>query len=426
MRVQPRIFWHEQAPQESPPMPLAQDARTEVVVVGGGVAGLSCAQALGKQGRKVVLLEKDRCGSGASGKSSGFVTPDSEMELCDLIRNLGPGVAKRLWEFALGGVEAILANIRRFGIDCDLQVQDSLFLAASKKGAAVVQAEHAARQAFGYGSTLHDRESLTSLLGSNGSHGGLRYSRTFGINAHRYCRAMRDVLLQSGVVIHEQTRVTAAGKGQVTANGHTVRADAVVLCLDRFLPEVDVIPRQVYHVQTFLAVSAPLRDAQVAAIFPEARLMVWDTDLIYQYFRVIGGNRLLIGAASLLYTYGKERAVAPRILRKMRSWLGQRFPHVPVEIEYFWPGLIGVSKDFLPLAARDTADPTLSFMAGATGLAWADALGRYVAEMIQSNRRDFEAEFDPGRRFPIGNFVQGLIGKPNAFALSHGIEKYFR
>src|SRR6185436_16971693 len=98
-----RVFWHEAGSPALPP--LAQDARTEIVVVGGGVAGLSCAQALSEKGCKVVLLEKDQCGSGASGRSSGFVTPDSEMELSDLIRNLGPHVAKRLWEFALGGVE---------------------------------------------------------------------------------------------------------------------------------------------------------------------------------------------------------------------------------------------------------------------------------------------------------------------------------
>lgn len=397
------------------------------MVVGGGVAGLSCAQALIEQGRRVVLLERSTCGGGASGRSSGFVTPDSEMELSDLLRNRGPEDAKRLWEFAVGGVDAIRGNIERHGIDCDLQVQDSLFLASSRKGASVVQGEHDARMRLGYGSTLYDGETIRSVLGAEGFFAGVRYPGTFGINAHLYCQAMRDFLRRSGAEIYEQSPVTDIEEGGVQANGHTVRADVVVLCLDRFLPEVGVLTKEVHHAQTFLAVTAPLTEAQLSAIFPETRLMVWDTDLIYQYFRVTGDRRLLLGAASLLYTYERNaRPVAPRILGKMRAWLGERFPRMRIEIEYFWPGLIGVSKDFIPLAARDPVHSTIYVVSGATGLPWAAALGRYLADKIQSNRSDFDTEFDPHRRFPVGDRVQSVIGKPTAFALSHGIVKYLR
>ncbi len=396
-------------------------------MVGGGVAGLACAQALSEQGHKVVLLEKETCGSGASGRSSGFITPDSEMELSDLVRNRGAERAKRLWDFVVGGVDAIRENIERFRIDCDFQLQDSLFLANSPKGASKVNGEHDARTRVGYDSTLYDANTIRSVLRSKECCGGVRYTGTFGINAYLYCQAMRDILIESGVTIHEQSCVTEIREGRVTANGFAVRADAIVLCVDRFLPELRELPDEVYHLQTFLAVSAPLTDAQVSTIFPESRLMVWDSDLIYQYFRVTGDNRLLLGASSALYTYArKQRAVAPRILRKMRAFVRRKFPHTPVEIEYFWPGFIGVSKDLLPLAARDAARPTISFVSGATGLAWAAALGRYMAEKLQSNRSDFDAEFDPNRRFAVGPGLQRYIGKPSAFALSHGIVKLLR
>jgi gamma-glutamylputrescine oxidase len=424
----PRIYWHEQRPPGvARPAPLAHDVRTEVVVVGGGVAGLSCAQALSEQGRSVVVLEASTCGGGASGRSSGFITPDAEMELRDLVRSRGPESAKRLWDFAADGVDAIRQNIERNAIDCDLQVQDALFLASSQKGAGVVRDEHATRGQLGYRSTLYDAETIRSVLSMEGAFAGVRAAGTFGINAFAYCQGMRDTLRQSGVVIHERSPVTEVGEGQVQANGATVHAEVVVLCLDRFLPELGVLPQQVYHAQTFLAVSAPLTDAQLATMFPERRLMLWDTDLIYQYVRVLGDNRLLIGAASLLYTYAQaERPLAPRIARKMRAWLRSRFPQVNVELQFFWPGLIGVSKDFLPLAARDAEQPATCVVSGATGLPWAAALGRYMAEKIQSQRSDFDAEFDPRRRFPVGVVVQSLIGRPSAFALSHGIVKYFR
>ena len=424
----PRVYWHEQRPRPAHTFPpLASDTETDVVVVGGGVAGLACAQAMNEQGHKVVLLEREGCGSGASGRSSGFITPDSEMELSTLVRTRGMERAKGLWEFVVSGVHDIRGNIERFHIDCDFQPQDSLFLANSPKGAAKVRREHDARTRVGYESTLYDASTIRSVLGSPECCGGVRYSSTFGINAFLYCQAIRDVLCDSGVTIHEQSRVTEIGEGRVKANGFTVRADAVVLCVDHFLPELDVLPTEVYHLQTFLAVSAPLTDAQVSTIFPESRMMVWDSDLIYQYFRLTGDNRLLVGASSARYTYARRiHARVPRILSKMQAFVREKFPNTPIEFEYFWPGFIGVSKDLLPLAGQDPARPTISFVSGATGLAWAAALGRYMAERLTSNRDDLDDEFDPHRHFVAGRVLQRLIGKPSAFALSHGVVKLLK
>ena len=424
----PRVYWHEQRPRPARALPpVANDAQTEVVVVGGGVAGLACAQALNQQGHKVVLLELDVCGSGASGRSSGFITPDSETGLSALVRTHGQDRAKRLWDFVVSGVDGIRENIECHDIDCDFQVQDSLFLANSPKGLSKVRSEYDARTRIGYDSTLYDANTIRSALTSKECCGGVRYSGTFGINAYLYSQAMRDILIESGVRIYEHSCVTEIADGRVTVNGFTIRTNAIVLCMDRFLPELGELPNDVYHIQTFLGASAPLSDAEVSTIFPESRLMAWDSDLIYQYFRVTGDNRLLVGASSLLYTYSsRARAVAPRILRKMRAFARQKFPHTPIEIEYFWQGFIGVSKDLLPLAAVDATRPTISYVSGATGLAWAAALGRYVAEKLHSNRSDFDGEFDPHRRFAVGAALQHVIGKPSAFALSHGVVKLLK
>ena len=424
----PRVYWFEQGTRPTRELPpLNGDTKAEVVVVGGGVAGLACAQALSEQGRKVLLLERDACGSGASGRSSGFITPDSEMELSDLVRTRGPESAKRLWEFVVSGVDDIRRNIEGHDIHCDFQVQDSLFLANSPRGAAKVIKEHDARTRIGYDSTLYDALTIRSVLASKECCGGVRYSGTFAINAYLYCQAMRNILRESGVTIHERSCVTEIGEGRVSANGFTVRADAVVLCVDQWLPGFGLLPNEVYHIQTFLAASAPLTDSQVSMIFPESRLMVWDSELIYDYFRLTGDNRLLVGGSDVLYAYArKAHKSAPRILRKLRAFVRHKFPHTPVEIEYFWPGLIGVSKDFLPLVAQDAARPTISYVSGATGLPWAAALGRYMAGKIASGRSDFDDDFDPHRRFAVGPSLQRFIGKPGAFALSHGVVKLLR
>ena len=57
--------------------------------------------------------------------------------------------------------------------------------------------------------------------------------------------------------------------------------------------------------QTFLGISQPLKPDQIKQIFPANPMMVWDTDLVYNYFRLTGDNRLLIGGGDVLYTYAQ-------------------------------------------------------------------------------------------------------------------------
>ncbi len=408
-------------------MAMSSDQTADVVVVGGGMAGLSCADQLADRGASVVLLEKDFCGAGASGKTSGFITPDSELELSDLIRNRGPEKARQLWEFVSSGVQHIRQNIQKHAIDCDYQVQDSLFIANTAKRFSVVQHEHEGRIAMGYQSTLYDAQSLRSIIGSSAYAGGVRYSGTFGMNSYLYCQAMKDVLVKKGVRVFEGSCVEKIVPEGVLSGPYRVTAPKVIMCTDRFLPENGIAPLDMYHAQTFLSISKPLTERDAKAIFPEERLMVWDTDLIYQYFRITGDNRLLLGAASMLYTYDRtERLNANRIVRKMQAYLHKKFPALSVEIESVWPGLIGVTKDFMPIAAQDLTRPHLFFIGGAAGLPWATALGTYMAEKVMEGRSDLDSEFTPQRPFPISHLPQRIMGTPNAFALSHGIVKYFR
>lgn len=126
--------------------PLKGDVKTDVLIVGGGVAGLASALRLMNTGKKVVLLERNICGGSSTGKSAGFLTPDSELELSQLLRRFGPEGARTLWESATKGVDNMVSVIQKYQIDCDLQKQDSLFIGSRKNGLQSVEEE--AERAF--------------------------------------------------------------------------------------------------------------------------------------------------------------------------------------------------------------------------------------------------------------------------------------
>jgi gamma-glutamylputrescine oxidase len=107
----------------------------------------------------------------------------------------------------------------------------------------------------------------------------------------------------------------------------------------------------------------------------------------------------------------------------MLKYWHDKFPGIELEIEYFWPGLIGASKDFLPVLGADADRPKVLFAGGAAGLPWAASLGKYLADKITNNRCDFDQEFAVERLSPLGGKIDKLLPKPLAFAAAQGIVK---
>ncbi len=423
MSPQEQVFWYLNQPKARQ---LLHEIKTDVVIVGGGIAGLSAAQSFRNKGLSVVLLEQYYCGAGASGKSSGFITPDSELNLSHLIREYGPEKARALWEFVISGVRLIEANIKRFSIDCDYQVQDSCVVANSDHASKLIKHEHEARLQLQYQSAYYTQAQLSSIIGSSGYTGAVRYPNTFGIHAYRYCQAMKNILHDAGVQIYEETPVIKINPDGVDTLYAKVKAKHIIVCADRFIPDLNKLTYDIYHAQTFLMMSAPLPDHEIKKIFPDKKLMVWDTDLIYQYYRINGDNRLMLGGGNILSTYDKqEKYHAKNIGLKLITYFKNKFPDVNIHFEYMWPGLIGISKDILPIVGPDKENKNIYYVGAAAGLPWAAALGAYSADHIIDKRNDFDHYFAPTRKYPWGHTIQKIIGTRAAFALSNFRSLYF-
>lgn len=395
--------------------------KVDVVVVGGGMAGISAAQAFRQRGLSVALLEKNFCGAGASGKSSGFITPDSEFSLHNLINFYGNKQGENLWNFAVSGVDSIRNNIKKYNLNCDYQEQDTLVVATTEHAfKQQIIAEHEARTKLNFGSKLYQQKDLTKVIGSSDYFGGVRYPDTFGIRAYHYCQEMKNVLLQSGVSVFEETEVTNIAHNGVETPFGFVTADLIVVCIDQFITQLKKLMNEIYHVQTFLMMSSPLRPEQIQALFPDKPCMVWDTSLIYNYFRLAQDNRLMLGGAQLSSTYARqEEHHNQAIVKKLTSYFNNKFPQVDVTFDYIWPGLIGITKDIIPLAGRDEHQSNLYYITGAAGLPWAAALGVYSAESCIDKRDDLDEVFSPYRSFALGSTIQKILGTRLTFALSN-------
>jgi gamma-glutamylputrescine oxidase len=417
---QDQVFWYLNRPAVKP---CGQNLTTDVVIIGGGMAGLAAAQAWNARGQKVVLLEKYYCGSGATGKSSGFITPHSELSLTEFAHQYGDQVAGQIWQLLTSGVHDIRQNILQHQFDCDYTPQETLIVATSPKGLKNLTLESQNLAKFGCPSTVHDTQSIQKQISSKLYFGGLAYPDTFRINAYAYCQELKQLLQSQGVLIFEETPVIEIGKDCVTTAQAKISAKQIIVCTDRFTPELGFLKQEIYHAQTFLMCSQVLTEQQISAIFPNQRHLTWDTDLIYNYFCITGQNRLLLGGGSMLNTYNQYPTHdSGYMLNKLTNYFHNHFPDAKVQFEQMWPGLIGLSKDIVPIAGRDQNNPQIYYIAAAAGLSIAAALGRYSAEHLIDGRSDLDKFFSPYRKFPISGLAQTLLGTKLSFALSNLIK----
>jgi gamma-glutamylputrescine oxidase len=210
----------------------------------------------------------------------------------------------------------------------------------------------------------------------------------------------------------------------VHSPGGVVRARAIVVCLDRFAPTMGIAREDVFHAQSFLTLTEPLDDALWSGIFPDAPLLVWDSDLVYQYFRRTGEGRLLVGGGRLSETYAREHPTS-KSFDKLERYARAHFPPLrDVRFTHAWQGLIGMSKDVLPIAGRSPAEPAHYLALCAGGLPWSMLAGECAADILAGRAAPLERFFAPQRRFNRIEAFQPLLGKPLTWALSYYFAKH--
>ena len=408
---------------------LKEDITTECLVIGGGFAGLHAALRLADSGKKVVLVEKRICGGSSSGQSAGFLTPESEKDINQLRKHYGDKKAKQIHNIPKKGVELIVNIAKKYGFNCDLRKQDSLYLSIKKSHNKYIEEETETRKELGLSYEFLDAKNLQKIHPGKGYLMGLRYPGSYGINSFAYCQEMKNLLLKKGVRIHEDTEVHKIEKNTAKTHLGSVTAKKIFVCIDKIQSEFNQeISDKLYHIQTYLAISEPISDEEMKKIFPKGELMCWDTRMIYGHYRPVAGNRIIIGGGTPLATYYPVYLHSMAPINKFIRRLKKRFSNLKdVHFTHYWGGLIDVTPDLEPLIGYDKHNKSIQYAVGCAGLNWAAYCGDYIARRaIEPKKTEDLSEFmGIDRKFVFPSFIQKIFGKIITFGLSH-LYEYFR
>lgn len=405
---------------ETPPdrePPLAGDARADVAIVGGGLTGLGAAIALRRAGIEAVVLEREFCGFGASGRHAGHLTPTIGKDLPTLLLLYGAERTAAIARFADHCVHRAEALIAEHGIACDYAASGNVMAVVHPKQekrlrrAAEVAGKVGANVRFLEPDEMRARGLPPAFLcGALEGSGGT-------LDPGKLVLGLRRAALAAGIRIYEGTRVAGVEKGarwELRSAHGRLRAERVVMATNAWTREIGAPGSRVLPLYVTLFETEPLDDARLAAIggWPR-REGVYTAHEILESYRLTARRTIVGGSKAPRYAFGArpgERGGADArsqgvIARAFR----ERFPALAdVPIARFWGGWIAMTLNFLPSIGALDADRTRWHALGYNGhgVAQALAVGDVLADSIAGRDNEWARLFaKPAPRLPPEPFL---------------------
>jgi len=358
----------------------------EVVVIGGGLTGVSTAYWLSALGIPILLLDRGDLASGATGRNGGHIMADPGINFARRIQQLGLAPAMGILRFVRENFRLLHEFVEVHAIDCDLYTSDLVTLAMNSQQAEYLQKVYGTISAYGLATDFWDSEMVSQKTHSQAFLAGIVRPNHGQFWPAKLVKTLAELASQKGAQLAIHTAVEGIDRHSDSLTIKTTRGDiqaaAVVYATNAYthhlLPELQEI-------------IVPIRGQAVAT---EKVPRLWDFDWSandgYEYAIQRQDGRIILGGMrwrSPTQEVGLEddATIEPTISQSLRTFLSNTFAALrDIKIEYEWTGIMGFTADENPLIGKLPHRPGEYIAAGFTGhgMSFAFLTGKMLAELI--------------------------------------------
>lgn len=379
----PQSLYVDTAPPSSAFPSFAGQGSADVAVIGGGIAGLSCALHLAERGLNVTLVEANDIGWGASGRNGGQVNPGLKLSPRELEAAFGQEQGARLIALGDEGPKLVFRLIECLGIDCAATRKGTLRAVKSARQGVLAQALAEDYAVRGAPVRYLEADAVAAMTGTRQYHGALFDARGGAINPLAYARGLARAAAQSGAAIFTDSPVTGltrTGEGwSLTTPLGTLAARHVALCADAY--QDGLIPglaQSQVPVYSMITATAPLPEASRVKVMPSGAVLYEQADITV-YYRVDETGRLLMGGRSA------SRDILPRDTAFLRTYAEHLWPALRgVAWTHDWNGQLAITTDHMPHIHEPAPGLTAVLGCNGRGVALMTVLGQRLAARIAS------------------------------------------
>jgi glycine/D-amino acid oxidase-like deaminating enzyme/nitrite reductase/ring-hydroxylating ferredoxin subunit len=372
---------------------LDQDSEADVCIIGAGIAGLTTAYLLAKEGKDVIVLEDGPIGGGMTARTTAHLTnalDDRFYELERLFGEEGSQLAAQSHTAAIDRVEEI---VEAENIDCEFERVDGYLFIPPDGRMKVLEDELPAAQRA---SLREVRRLDRAPLESFDTGPCLHFPRQAQFHPLKYLTGLARAIESNGSRIFTDTHADTIEEGFVTTtSGHTISADSIVVATN-----CPVNDRVAIHTKqapyTTYVIGARVERGSVPSI------LLWDAphDLSdpYHYIRIEKGDDydvLIVGGED--HKTGQQHDGSQR-WGKLEQWTRNRFP--VKGIEFRWSGQVMEPVDSLAFIGRNPGDDNIFIATGDSGMGMTHGTiaGILLTDLIMDRKNPWTDLYDPSRK----------------------------
>ncbi len=372
---------------------LDRDLDVDVVIVGGGITGLTAAYLLTLDGRRVAVLERERCAQIDTGHTTAHLTMVTDQRLSALVKRFGRDHAQAAWEAGLAAIAQIESIAADLELACDF--------------ACVPGYLHApADQAAGDGASLREEAWLASELGFDASFieqvpfaggPGIRYDGQARFHPRKYLAGLARAITDRGGLIFEHSAADAFcdDPRSVSCHGHRLECGDIVLATHTpLMGNTGLLSATLFQTKLSLYTSYAISGRVEKGCLPDA--LLWDTADPYHYLRIephrdydvviFGGEDHKTGQTA------DTAACFERLERTLVSRAGT------VEFSHRWSGQVIETADGLPFIGETATHQFAGTGYSGNGMTFGSLAGMMATDSIAGRANPWAALFDPSRK----------------------------
>ncbi len=409
MSISRSSTWLDQKPNNAYPK-LTTDVKADVVVIGGGITGVTCSYLLSQHGMHVVLVEKDTIASGVTGYTTAMITQYIDVDVQKLIDLWGKETAVKIWESHGNAIETIEHIVKEEKINCEFIRVPYFIYAQDNAQKKDLEKEHHALETLGAKMTIDDPALFPRAL----PHFAIPNQAKF--HPVKYVSALAKAAQENGVQIFEQTEVINIDRSKyiVQTKKHKVHAKHIIIAT--YFPE---------HSPKTLAIKKGTYTTYVLAaeidkgLLPE--IMAQDLNNPYHYFRVDkrkDHDRIIIGGED-------HRSQIPGLEEKSFKALKEYLEdllhplHAAPRITHQWSGPIIETADGLAYIGPMDIDYTVYYATGfsGNGMTYGTIAGKIITDLICGKKNEYSDLYKAERKptpsqlwNKVSDYAEELVG----------------
>ena len=379
---------------------LSSNTDTDVLVIGGGIAGISTAYCLVKAGKKVVLIEDGLLYSGETGRTTAHVVNALDDRYTDIIKLHGKEKAMLAADSHSAAINFIERTASELQIDCEFtRVDGYLFLHENDKQKTLDDELTATHEVGIHTALLNHVPGIPSETSAC-----LHFPAQAQFHPLKYLNGLVKYITENGGTVYTHTHAEAFKKHEVTANGFIIKANHIVVATNSPINNMFTHHTKQHAYRTYV----------VGALVPASvyqKSLWWDTGdpaskwitNPYHYVRLQAYNNqydlLIVGGED--HKTGQEDdedVTAEERYARLEKWARIRFDQIK-DILYKWSGQVLEPVDSLAFIGKNPGDEITYVITGdsGNGMTHGTIGGMLVSDLILGNENPWSKIYDPGR-----------------------------